>query len=254
VLGPVALACLWLGGAAFVALIGVGAVGCLAEWLRLCGRSPSDPASVAGFAGLAAAIVATVLGAPLGGVAALAAAGALAAFLAPASRHRALVGLGVPYVGCAAVALVWLRADPVAGRADLIFLVLTIWGSDIGAYAAGRLIGGPKLAPLISPGKTWSGAVGGLAGACLAGVLAAALFPVPLDLPRTIAVAALLGAVGEAGDLLESLAKRHFGVKDSGSAIPGHGGLLDRLDALILAAPVAGLLAFALGRGVVLWQ
>ncbi|MBS0560031.1 MAG: phosphatidate cytidylyltransferase [Proteobacteria bacterium] len=254
VLGPLALACLWLGGAAFVALIAVGAFGCLGEWLRMCGRSRAEPAAVAGFAGLAAALAATVLDPPLYGIAALVAAGAAAFALAPARPHRALTGLGVPYVGFAAVALVWLRADPVAGRAGLIFLVLTIWGSDIGAYVAGRLIGGPKLAPAISPGKTWSGAAGGLVGACAAGLAAAALFAFPLAPGRAIAAAALLGVVGEAGDLLESLAKRHFGVKDSGRTIPGHGGLLDRLDALILAAPVAGLLALALGRGVVLWQ
>jgi phosphatidate cytidylyltransferase len=151
------------------------------------------------------------------------------------------------------VALVWLRDDPVAGRADILFLVLTVWAGDIGAYLVGRWIGGPRMAPRISPGKTWSGAAGGLIGGCLCGLAVAHLSPAPSTDWRVIAVAALLGVTAQAGDLLESLIKRGFGVKDSGRTIPGHGGLLDRLDGLLIAAPVAALLALAVGRGVVLW-
>jgi phosphatidate cytidylyltransferase len=178
---------------------------------------------------------------------------ALSFALVRAAGRSGILAVGVPYVGIAAVALLWLRDDPVAGRADILFLVLTVWAGDIGAYLVGRWIGGPKLAPRISPGKTWSGAAGGLIGGCLCGLVVAHLFSAPATEWRVIGVAALLGVVAQGGDLLESRIKRRFGVKDSGRTIPGHGGLLDRLDGLLTAAPVAALLALAVGRGVVLW-
>jgi phosphatidate cytidylyltransferase len=159
---------------------------------------------------------------------------------------------GILWIVLAAAALLWLRADPATGRANLLFLLLLIWASDIGAYLVGRLLGGPRLAPLISPGKTWSGAVGGIAGALAVGWGAG--WTTEGDYPRVAAVATVLCVIGQLGDLAESWAKRRFGVKDSGSLIPGHGGLLDRLDALIAVAPFAALLALCLGRGVLLWQ
>ena len=162
--------------------------------------------------------------------------------------------LGLPYVGLCAIALIWLRADPAAGRANLLFLLLLVWASDIGAYLAGRLLGGPRLAPSISPGKTWSGAAGGLVAAVAAG-LACAFVVQPPDSPlRVVCLAAGLGIIAQAGDLAESRIKRHFGVKDSGHLIPGHGGLLDRLDAVLAVAPVAAVLALFAGPGVALWQ
>jgi phosphatidate cytidylyltransferase len=118
---------------------------------------------------------------------------------------------------------------------------------------AGRAFGGPKLAPAVSPNKTWSGAAGGLAAAVVVGVAAAAALA-PGGASRAAAVAAMLGVMAQAGDLLESWIKRRFDVKDTSSLIPGHGGLLDRLDGVIAAAPVAALLAFALGQGQPLWR
>lgn len=109
-------------------------------------------------------------------------------------------------------------------------------------------------APAISPGKTWSGAVGGLVAAAAAGVLASLLFAHGHFSWRSLVFGAAIGAIGQAGDLLESQFKRRFGVKDSGTLIPGHGGLLDRLDALLTAAPALALLALMLGRGVVVWE
>jgi phosphatidate cytidylyltransferase len=156
--------------------------------------------------------------------------------------------------GC--VALVWLRLDPVVGLVNLLFVLLIVWCSDIGAYMTGRLFGGAKLAPAISPGKTWSGAIGGLASAFVAGDLVAALLS-PGDQPgfswHSAILAVLFGVVAQAGDLAESWVKRQAGVKDSSQLIPGHGGLLDRLDALLAVAPVAAVWAWYLGRGVVLW-
>ncbi|HEX4172402.1 MAG TPA: phosphatidate cytidylyltransferase [Acetobacteraceae bacterium] len=161
------------------------------------------------------------------------------------------VGLG--YVLLAAAALVWLRSDPMAGRADVLFLLCVVWSNDVGAYLLGRLIGGPRLAPRTSPGKTWSGAAGGLLVAIAAGLIAAHVLSGVPPL-RAMPAAALLGVVAQGGDLLESFVKRRLEVKDSGHLIPGHGGLFDRLDALLAAAPVAALLALIHGRGVVLWQ
>ena len=161
---------------------------------------------------------------------------------------------GLAYVAVAGGALLWLRDDPVAGRPDVLFLLLVVWAGDIGAYLVGRWIGGPRLAPRISPGKTWSGSLGGLFAAIAVGLLAAHFIPGTATAWRGVLIAALLGVVAQAGDLLESFVKRRLEVKDSGHLIPGHGGLFDRLDGVLAAAPVAALLALSLGRGVVLWQ
>jgi phosphatidate cytidylyltransferase len=253
ILGPLALLCLWFGGTAYVLLIGIGAVGMVLEWVRMSGHRPGDPAALMVAAGVVAGMAACVDAHPLAGLLLLAVFAGLSYALARGAGRSGIVAAGLPYVGIAAVALLWLRDDPVAGRADILFLVLTVWAGDIGAYLVGRWIGGPKLAPRISPGKTWSGAAGGLVGGCLCGLVVAQVVPGTSGDWRVIAVAALLGVVAQSGDLLESLIKRRFGVKDSGRTIPGHGGLLDRLDGLLTAGPVAALLALAVGRGVVLW-
>jgi phosphatidate cytidylyltransferase len=169
-------------------------------------------------------------------------------------RRRADLAFGFPYLGLAAVALPWLRASPDAGLPNTLFVLAIVWASDIGAYLIGRLAGGPKLAPSLSPGKTWSGAAGGLAGAVLAAIGVATCFSPGFSSSHVAGVAIGLGTISQAGDLLESALKRRFGVKDSGRIIPGHGGLLDRLDALLAVAPAAALLALSVGRGVVLWR
>jgi phosphatidate cytidylyltransferase len=160
--------------------------------------------------------------------------------------------VGTIWIALATWSLWWVRADPVAGRGNLLFILVLIWASDIGAYLTGRLVGGPKLAPRISPGKTWSGAAGGVAAAVLVGWGAALLRPEG-TVVRAALVALVLCVIGQVGDLAESWVKRRFGVKDSGSLIPGHGGLLDRLDALLGVAPFYALLAICDGRGVLLW-
>lgn len=170
------------------------------------------------------------------------------------NRHELALTFGLPYLGLAAIALPWLRADPAVGLRNTLFVLSVVWASDIGAYLVGRLVGGPKLAPAISPGKTWSGAAGGLISAVLACILVATSVSPEIAAYHAIGPAILLGVISQAGDLLESALKRHFGVKDSGRIIPGHGGLLDRLDALLAVAPVAALLALTVGRGVVLWR
>ena len=161
---------------------------------------------------------------------------------------------GIAYVALAAAALVLVRGDPIAGRANVVFLVLIVWAGDIGAYLVGRMLGGPRLAPRISPGKTWSGAVGGLLAAIAVGLAAAPFLADAASGWRTALVSAIIGIVAQAGDLLESFVKRRLEVKDSSQLIPGHGGLFDRLDGVLSSALAAAALALALGRGVVLWQ
>jgi phosphatidate cytidylyltransferase len=169
------------------------------------------------------------------------------------SRRPLLIPAGLAYIAVPGAAILWLRDDPVAGRANVLFLLFVVWACDIGAYLVGRWIGGARLAPSISPGKTWSGALGGLLIAIAVGLLAAHLLS-GVTTWRAAVCAAFLAVVAQAGDLLESFIKRRLEVKDSGHLIPGHGGLFDRLDGVMAVAPVAAVLAFALGRGVVLWQ
>ena len=163
------------------------------------------------------------------------------------------LALGVLYIGVAFLCMIELRHDNEAGRANVLLLLLVVWASDIGAYAAGRAVGGPLLWPQVSPAKTWSGAAGGLALAMLVAAFVAPLLA-PGGALRAAAVAAVLAVATQAGDLLESAIKRHFKVKDTSSLIPGHGGLLDRLDGLLAAAPAAMALALLSGLGQPLWR
>jgi phosphatidate cytidylyltransferase len=156
---------------------------------------------------------------------------------------RALAWL---YTLAAVVALLWLRHQPALGRETLIWILVCIWATDIGAYFVGRAAGGARLAPRISPGKTWSGLIGGMAWAALASAAAGYAF----GLGETVSLALIgagLAVIGQAGDLLESAAKRRAGVKDSGRLIPGHGGLLDRVDGLIAVLVVVGLARLVMG-------
>ncbi len=252
-LAPLALGCIWIGGAAFAGLVGLITIGLSHEWLTLC-RCPYSLASVLIFAMLPAAVACDAVGAPQAALVALAAATVAAVLFAKGFGRANLLALGVPYLGAGAIALVWLRQAPISGLSNVIVLLLVVWASDIGAYVAGRAIGGRRLAPSISPGKTVSGAVGGLVAAVAAGGIAAMILG-PGGVPwRAMLFAGVTGCVAQLGDLFESLLKRQFGAKDSGRLIPGHGGLLDRLDALLAAAPAVALLALMLGRGVIVWQ
>ena len=243
VLVPVALGAAYLGGPVFIAA--AGAAGALAwfELRRLLGRPVVDAASVAGIAGLAAACA---LFATVGALAAAVAAAAAALVVAGVERGRwreraaGLAGAGI--ILLLIVATLALRGDDPAGRATVFWLFAVVWASDSGAYAAGRTFGGPRLAPRISPAKTWAGAAGGVAAAVGASILLGWLMPLagwvaerpPLAL---LAAAGVLGSiVGQIGDLAESALKRRVGADDSGRLIPGHGGILDRGDAYAAAA------------------
>lgn len=248
-MAPVALACLWFGGPYWIALVAIGTLGMAFEWTRMCQYRPL-------WLGLLLFVVAIGWAAGSREVGFDAkpgleiCVGALVVWLV---SRRINLALGALYIGIGAIALLWLRADPAAGRANMLFVLLIVWASDIGAYLAGRLIGGPKLAPAISPGKTWSGAAGGLVVAVAVGWFAASQLSGSAGVSAVL-LAAGLSVVSQAGDLLESWIKRIFGVKDSSHLIPGHGGLLDRLDGVLAAAPAAAALALVLGRGAMLWQ
>jgi phosphatidate cytidylyltransferase len=166
--------------------------------------------------------------------------------------------LGVVYVSLPPIALVLLREDPTHGIAAIVLVMLMVWAADTLAYFAGRIIGGPKLAPAISPKKTWAGLIGAMAGSALAAFAVVKLLGLPSPFVLVL-IAALLAIVEQAGDLFKSAMKRHYGVKDSGSLIPGHGGVIDRVDGLVAVATAAAIIgAFRAGvenagAGLLMW-
>lgn len=244
---PVALACLWVGGAAWIALVVLAAAGLAWEWMRMLRLRTYAAATM---------FVATLV------VLALVLRGASPFTLANAVFLVGLVHLlwfrrnapaiGAIVIAAPAAALTGLRLSP-TGFENVLFLLLVVWSSDVGAYLVGRLVGGPRLAPAISPGKTWSGAAGGLIAAAIAGGVVAWAVTSRTNL-HTVALAMCLGIVSQLGDLAESAVKRHCGVKDSGALIPGHGGVFDRFDGLLAAATAMALIAAVAGNGVVFWR
>jgi len=210
VLGPLAIFALYYGGVPFYILVGLAFAISVHEWSRLSVRHGRIKWS--------------------------------------------LLAAGIVYLAVALSCLIWLRNFEASGFFVLLYVFLAVWACDIGAYAAGRTFGGPKMAPKISPNKTWSGLIGG----CIAAIITVMLYDVWLsghvESPVTerfslffqFILGLFLSVVGQLGDLLESSMKRHAGLKDSGSIIPGHGGLLDRIDALLLTIPIYTLVIFYL--------
>lgn len=251
VMAPVVLAAVWAGGWYFRALIAAGAIAAAVEWANLvtCARkAPAMALSVAGV--LLAFAVQITVGPAVAVVVALAFAVLVA--LVGGGADRILLGIGVLYVALGVLGLVWLRDLPSGGLSLFLFTMLAVWATDVGAYAAGRTIGGPKLAPRISPKKTWAGLIGGMACSALVGWGVAVAFGAQSPM-LAFAVGGLLAVVAQAGDLFESAAKRRFNVKDSGHLIPGHGGILDRIDGLLVAAPVLALFHATLGTALSWW-
>jgi len=248
-MAPVALAAVWAGAPWLALLVGLLAAGMAWEWARLSGRDGFGLAGGVMVLTAVAAVLVTALGFTVFAIVAALLGGAAAG---AASRSGAPVWamVGTWWIALPCVAFLWLAGEP-QGRVTILWLLATVWASDSGAYAAGRALGGPRLAPRLSPNKTWAGVLGGMVAAGLAGWLAA--------LVSDAAAAALvpaglaLGLAAQLGDLAESLAKRRFGVKDSSALIPGHGGLLDRLDGMLAAAAVLGALTVAAGSSPVAW-
>lgn len=245
---PLALAAMWFGGLVFTVLVALAGLLMVREWLRFADALPKPPVILLLWLPLAVALLALEF--KLWTVMALAGAVFLCLLPAMVRQHWRWAVAGGLYVGLPCLCLVWLRGDPDHGRLIVFWTLVVVWSTDTGAYAFGRLLGGPKLIPALSPNKTWAGLLGGMICAGLAGygmaLLDSALPAVYLGL-----FGAVVAVVAQAGDFFESGIKRHFGVKDSGSLIPGHGGVLDRLDGVMFAAPFA-----ALGIGMfggVLW-
>ncbi|NPV22414.1 phosphatidate cytidylyltransferase [Bradyrhizobium sp. 81013] len=255
VLVPLALGAAYTGGMFWTALVTVVAVGLYLEWLMVVGEARTASVGTAGALAVAVAGICCAFG--LIDVAMVVLALGLVAVTALAAGRRAWVAAGFVYACAAELASVLVRFDTTEGWRALVLVFLVVWASDIGGYVAGRSIGGPKLAPRVSPNKTWAGAIGGFAASLAAAAgwsLAGAGGLVAL-----LAMAAVLSVVSQLGDLGESAVKRRFGVKDSSHIIPGHGGLLDRLDgyvAAIVFAAFVGLLRGGLdgvGRGLLVW-
>ncbi len=249
VLGLAALAVAWIGGFVFVAFWWIASVVVLWEWQRIVGREGSIARVAAGAGMLALAALLSLHNRALLAVAALAATAVAVGWLAERDR-RVWAGAGALYAGALVVSLGLLQASPTYGLPAILWLFAIVWGADVAAYFAGRAIGGPKLWPSVSPGKTWSGAVAGaLAGAALGLASSLILVPGSLAIARVFELGFAAAVVSELGDLLESAVKRRFGVKDSSRLIPGHGGLMDRLDSFIAASTFVAIVAAANSRG-----
>lgn len=251
VMTAVAVAAIWAGGLAFWAFVSLLAVAMMIEWAQMARASGwqvalaavfvaglmitaldfTDPATLAAFEGSLIAQTVDLVG--------------LGAILLAVISFRARLGAGVLYVVFPAVALVFLRQQPGYGIWIALWTMMIVWATDIGAYFAGRAIGGPKLAPRLSPNKTWAGLVGGAAAAAIVGALIA--WQGRMGLFCWVA-AAPLAVAAQMGDLFESWLKRRSGVKDSGRLLPGHGGVLDRLDGVV---PVAVLVAAGVAGGLI---
>jgi phosphatidate cytidylyltransferase len=255
VLAPVAIALAYAGGLPWAVLVTLATIGLYVEWLMIVGLARDVRVMVPGVVALGLSGI-CLAGARLD--AALLALGiGLIAVLLLSSQRRNWSAAGLLYAGSAEVASILVRHDAVHGFAALILVLLVVWVTDIGGYFAGRGIGGPKLWARVSPKKTWAGALGGFVASLAVGFGFAAS-----NLGKTgplLALAAFLSVISQLGDLFESAVKRRFGVKDSSQIIPGHGGLLDRLDGLVAAIVAAAILGFlrggadGVGRGLMVW-
>jgi phosphatidate cytidylyltransferase len=255
VLIPVAIGIAYAGGWLWTALVTLVAIGLYVEWLTIVGRARETRVLVPGIAALAVAGLCLAIGWIEAAFAVLAIGFIGVALIA--TEHRHWTAAGFFYAAAAEMASVLVRLDSAKGLVALIFVLLIVWVTDIGGYFAGRGIGGPKLWPRVSPKKTWAGAIGGfVASLAVAAGFAASGFgkAVPLLL-----VSAVLTVVSQLGDLFESAVKRRFGVKDSSHLIPGHGGLLDRLDGFVAAILMAWIIGFlrhgvhSAGSGLMVW-
>lgn len=241
VLVPLAGVCVWAGGLVYGALIVLVMAGMASEWARMFGFGLRVRRGQLCMAWAACMGITAVAGHWGGALLLMAAAGVLGPAL----------WAGQVAIGCAGLSLLWLRYMTDPGAGVVLFLVACVAMSDTGAYMAGRIFGGPKLAPRISPAKTWSGSIGGLLSAVVMGMVIAHFLPgaMPGALWRGAVFGGLVAIAAQIGDLAESALKRARGVKDSGTILPGHGGLLDRFDGLLVAAPMAALLSlWAVGR------
>nr|WP_281376651.1 phosphatidate cytidylyltransferase [Rubricella aquisinus] len=251
-LGLLALLLFWLGGWWSAALLAVGA-GLMVWEFREMVLGEGAGTSVLGLLSIAAAagsVIATEALEMRFGII-LVAIVAVILTLGEGRRGRMAV-FGFLYISVAMMCIDGLRADEKYGFVAVIWLIIIVIGADVGGYFAGRMFGGPKLWLRVSPKKTWSGFFGGILLAVLLGLIFSALTPGTFAV-KVALMSALIAVVSVGGDLIESACKRYYGIKDSSNLLPGHGGVLDRLDGLMAAAIVAGLITFARGQSVFVW-
>jgi phosphatidate cytidylyltransferase len=235
------------GGAPYIGLFaGLAAVAAAREWHRMLGERVFGPAFFITSVAVAAALLVQVMWPATVLAWAILAAGAIAAavYAAVSGHHPAWHGAGAVYIGVAMLCLVLLRGVP-QGPWLIVGLFVAVWATDTGALIVGNLVGGPRLWPALSPNKTWAGTLGGIAVAAVF----EAVYVTVLGGP-TVAAAlfgAGIGFVAVCGDLFESWVKRKFQRKDSGALIPGHGGVLDRIDSTLFAAPLLALIVIVFG-------
>ncbi|WP_433995668.1 phosphatidate cytidylyltransferase [Bradyrhizobium tropiciagri] len=255
VLAPIAIGLAYVGGVAWSLLVTLAAIGLFVEWLMITGLVRELHVLVPGVAALLLAGLGLIAGRLDAAVAVVAVGMVALALFSGSQRVWAIAGL--LYAAGAEIASVLVRHDTAKGFAALMFVLLVVWVTDIGGYFAGRSIGGPKLWVRVSPKKTWAGAIGGFAASLLVAAGFAA-FEIGTTGPL-LALGAVLSVASQLGDLFESAVKRRFGVKDSSHIIPGHGGVLDRLDGFVAAVIVAAILGFVrggadgVGRGLMVW-
>jgi phosphatidate cytidylyltransferase len=255
VLAPFPVAAIWFGWPWLPLLTAVAAAVMAWEWGRLCREGHFGQTGIVLVGVVLATVAAAAFASP---VLALGTAllGAGIVFWA-ARKKRDLepqwAAFGALWVALPCTCLLWLARDGPTGRATLLWALAVVWATDTGAYAIGRTFGGPRLAPRWSPRKTWAGLAGGTVCAGLTGWVTAGWLGVSPASPLVL-VSAGLAIVGQFGDLAESLAKRRFGVKDSSGLIPGHGGLLDRLDGLLAVMPAVAILTLIQGRSILTWR
>lgn len=251
---PIVLGATWLGTPWLTLLVAAASGGMAWEWARLIDR-PANRVNallaillavvsvlVAGFVAIWLGVIIDIVGAVL---------------IARSLRHVPVLSrwalVGMIWVVLPCIAFVALRDTPHIGRATIGWILALVWTIDTAAYAAGRTIGGPKLAPRISPNKTWSGLLGGIVAAMIVGLVTGWL-TAPAHWWQTCILSGALAVIEQAGDIAESFAKRRFGVKDSSTLIPGHGGILDRLDGMLAVVAAVGLFSLATGVNILTWH
>lgn len=255
VMAPLAIAIAYAGGWLWTGLVTAAAIGLYVEWLAVIGMRTLHLVVLGVLILLGVGLVDAghITATYVFGLVAL---GILAVAIVSSDR-RGWAAIGIAYALAASIASSAVRLDPAWGFTALMLVLLAVWATDIGGYFAGRLIGGPKLWPRVSPKKTWAGAIGGfVASLGVAGGFAAAGLGTAAPL---LGLGAILSIASQIGDLFESAVKRRFGVKDSSHIIPGHGGLMDRLDGFVAAIVLAAIFGFlrggadGVGRGLMVW-
>lgn len=239
ILIPAALGVFYAGGWLLLAVIALIGMVMLHEWTSMTEGRALWSILILEIMALLGGLLMVGFGWPERGLLFALVAAAIVGLAARLGGRRAVWAmLGTLYVMLPCMSILWLRAEPMAGFGWTIWVLVIVWATDIGGYAAGKGIGGPKLAPRVSPNKTWAGLLGGMALAALSSWAVGRGFALPIPAYALGLAGAGLAVWAQVGDLVESAIKRRFGVKDSGSLIPGHGGILDRVDGLVFVAPV----------------